>query len=242
MTRLGVLRALLAGTIGLVLAVAPSAHGSYIDSSGTREWAIPASTLNHTWYEIRNVCYLDGVTPCDGSLTPNIGFDDAYTGWIWATHDQALALMGEVTGQGAAITGDEVEIDSAQDWARTAIALLGGPTGINDPSPGNYWERITALVSTTVPGISAQAMEIMWCDGRPNTLTNYCRSTVGGAENDFVSTAYFNGPQGFIRYTSMGALFYKPVEYAGSVPEPATFALIGLGLVGIAASRRRRLG
>lgn len=66
---------------------------------------------------------------------------------------------------------------------------------------------------------------------------------------NFFATNTFGGPSnlvdGITRFDNVSWIVSDPFplrpETPGSAPEPATLALLGLGLVGIAASRRRRL-
>jgi hypothetical protein len=83
----------------------------------------------------------------------------------------------------------------------------------------------------------------------------FAPTAVGNALMDFQGTQYWGTINGFgsdaTRYTGVtprtlakisAALPGSPLALAGTVPEPGTWALMGLGLLGMAASNRRQGG
>lgn len=63
---------------------------AYVDSQG-REWRQLDSTAGKSWYEVAEMCPVDGVTPCTGMI-----YNQDITGWVWATRDQVEELMLEL--------------------------------------------------------------------------------------------------------------------------------------------------
>jgi len=85
-TVLAIAAAACAATTGL----AKTNSVAYVDSQG-REWRQLDSTAGKSWYEVAEMCPVDGVTPCTGMI-----YNQDITGWVWATRDQVEELLLEL--------------------------------------------------------------------------------------------------------------------------------------------------
>ena len=94
-------------------------------------------------------------------------------------------------------------------------------------TPQSFLADITLLAvpGALIPGSGSANVPI----GTPNTITRL------GVEDNFQIQAGVDGTSSLTSYTNT---FYGP-NPTGQVPEPMTFVLMGAGLVGIAALRRR---
>jgi hypothetical protein len=63
---------------------------AYVDSQG-REWRQLDSTTGKSWYEVAEMCPVDGATPCTGMIN-----NQDITGWVWATREQVEELLYEL--------------------------------------------------------------------------------------------------------------------------------------------------
>ena len=94
-------------------------------------------------------------------------------------------------------------------------------------TPQSFMADITLLAvpGALIPGSGSANVPI----GTPNTITRL------GVEDNFQIQAGVNGVSSLTSYTNT----FFGANPTGQIPEPMTFVLMGAGLVGIAALRRR---
>lgn len=145
-------------------------------------------------------------------------------GYAFATEAQVLQLFADAGGTGD--TGVTFRGNNEQP-AKNLVTLFGGCTSyLLSPStygcgnPGEYW--FTA----------------MWGSGPYVALVDVFDSSNSGILSTRWSGSYINKNAAY--RVDTGAFLVRQVQAAATVPEPASVALVGIALAGIAAARRKR--
>jgi Ca2+-binding RTX toxin-like protein len=88
-----------------------------VDGGDGTEWRQLYETTSVSWNQVAAICPRDGVTPCSGSIGPKV-----FTGWVWATDAQVVALMGAFEPD--ILTADPPTV-SGEEYFGTAGGFLG---------------------------------------------------------------------------------------------------------------------
>lgn len=191
-TVLAIAAAACAATTGL----AKTNSVAYVDSQG-REWRQLDSTTGKSWYEVAEMCPVDGVTPCTGMI-----YNQDITGWVWATREQVeelLAELGASVGASDCTTGpyadgsvfgyfmstSSFDLQSLADgWSSTAWDSAKGGALAYAPSVRYDQESLVAMtcVRSLAPRDYADSDRGVWLF-RPPCVADINRDgTVGPAD------------------------------------------------------------
>lgn len=131
----------------------------------------------------------------------------------------------QVDGFGASVVGAELGIDPDQYWI-----VVGAPDSI---------AAIQALGATQTAGFFNFGGSIMYNGtgiANDSFTEQACGVFCGGGMVDVLGSGNILGGQGL----DNGAFARSDFDFQKAVPEPATLALLGLGLLGMGASLRKR--
>lgn len=189
---------------------------AYTDPVTGWEWAQLTGTTGLTWEQVAGVCGAGGATACSGTVgTAEFG------GWTWGTGEQVIDLLLNATD--LALTPTQAQLESqvqaiGSTWAPQFLSLFGA-TGV-----GEGFRSVMGWSSNTYVFDPRSSLVLGMLDRTDARETDIGVRPFGGT-----TAVYWHGP-------NVGVWLHRP---AASVPEPATLALMALGLVGLASSRRR---